>query len=180
MIGRWRRGLRRALRRDANRAAFLRVAGVDNRNLRLLHGTCRRHRPVILPLRGTILCRKPGSRGVIDQQRAAITTELIAARTLSGRCSGGLDGDRTDGCPRNGGDAFRFNSPVDKTMIMIAHVEVVDHRGLVENLRHLSRRQTTAAGMRVAKILGGNEGETILAQPPVEADADGTAAVIET
>jgi hypothetical protein len=66
-----------------------------------------------------------GARATYDQ-RAAITTELVGARAMSGRRGGVPDGDGTDGCMGNGGDVFRINPPVGK--IATVTIEIVDYR----------------------------------------------------
>ena len=79
---------------------------------------------------------------------------------------------------RDGSDMFRINSAVGRFAAVA--VEIVDDCGLVENLLYLGRSDAMAMGMRIAKILSGNKGKTIFAQPPVEADADGAPVVEET
>ena len=97
---------------------------------------------------------------------------------MSGRRGGVPDGDRTDGCMGDGGDAFRINPPVGQAAAVT--VEIVDDRGLIVNLRDLGRCRAIMARMRVAKMLYRNKRETICAQTPVETDADGASAIKET
>jgi len=89
------------LHRDADRVAFLLAAGGDDGNLRLFNLPCWRRRLISVRLRGIVLCRRhgwhraivfvfAGNRMVhkvraIHDQGAAIVTELIAARAVSGR-----------------------------------------------------------------------------------------------
>ena len=77
-----------------------------------------------------------------------------------------------------GGDMFRRNSAVDE--VVIVNVEVVDHRGVIVNLRYLCRSGAKAARMRVAKIPCRHKRETIHAQTKVESNADVAALVKET
>jgi hypothetical protein len=98
-----------------------------------------------------ILCRRNGLRRAIvsisagswiirkirpiHDQCAAITTELVGARAMSGRRGGVPDGDGTDGCVGDGGDVFRINPPVGQ--VTTVTVEIVDDRGVIVNLRYL-------------------------------------------
>lgn len=81
--------------------AFLRVTCGGIGSLRLSNWSCWRRRPIVVRLRGTILCRRPelrrrivpvsaGGRIVhkvrtVHDKCETIATELIAARTASGR-----------------------------------------------------------------------------------------------
>src|SRR5208283_3004508 len=134
---------RRRLRQDADRVAVLRTMGGDNGNLRLPDR-----------LRRMILRRRPGMRRTRDDQGAAIAAELVAARARSGRRGHGPDGDGMDGSPSDGRNVFRLNPPVDESATL--NVEIIDDRGLVENLRHLGRSHTITARVRIAEKLGGN------------------------
>ena len=146
--------------------------------LRLSNWSCLRRRPIVVRLRGMIMCRRRGLRRATDDQRVAIATELIAARAMSGRRGGVPDGDGTDGCVGDGGDVFRINPVVGQ--VVTVTVEIVDDRGLIENLRDLGRCRAIVAWMRIAKMLGRNKRETICAQTPVETDADCASAIKET
>lgn len=124
------------------------------------------------------LSRRPGLRRAAYNQRAAIATELIEVRAVSVRGGGFPDGNGTDGYVGDGINVLRINPPVGQIAAVAA--EIIDHRGLIENLRDLGRGHTIAAWVRVAEMLGGNKRETVLAQAPVESDADCTAPIKET
>lgn len=154
------------MRRDANCAALLRLpVGL---------GLRWRQAVVSVPNRGRMV---QGARAA-DDQRAAIATELVPARAAVERGGGMLDGDGVDGDMGGGGDMFRRDAAVDD--VMIVNIEVVDHGRLVVNLRHLARGHAMAVRIRVAKKLGGDEHEAGFGQAPVETEADGAAAIIET
>lgn len=73
---------------------------------------------------------------------------------------------------------FRRNSAVDE--VVIANVEVVDHRGVIVNLCYLGRRHTMTAWMRVAKISCRHKRETVYVQTKIESNTDVAALVKET
>ena len=97
IIGRWRQGLHG----DMDRVAFLLAVGGDNGNLRLYNFPRWKRRLIAIQLQGMVLCRRHGWHRVIVSdfagnrmvhkvrpvhvQRAAIVTELIAVRAVSGR-----------------------------------------------------------------------------------------------
>ena len=111
----------------------------------------------------------------IHDQRAAIVTELIAARAVSGQRGGIPDGDGTNGCVGDSSDAFRINPMVDEAVI--THVEVVDDRGVVVNLRYLRCTDAKAAWVWITKMPDRHECETIHAQTKVESNANVAAPV---
>src|ERR1017187_8529211 len=104
-------------------------------------------------------CRIVHGAWAAYDQRAAITTELVGARAMSGRRGGVPDGDGTDGCVGDGGDVFRINPPVGQ--VAAVAVEIVDNRGVVVNLRHLRWSGAKAVWVRVAKMTDRHKQETV-------------------
>jgi hypothetical protein len=141
-----------------------------------------------------ILWRKPGlQRAIVSvsagsriihgawaayDQRAAIATELVGARAVSGREGGIPDGDGTDGCMGNGGDVFRIDPPVGKSAALT--IEIVEYRGVIKNLRDLGRCHAITARMRVEKMSNWHKRETIPTQAEIETDADGEPVIKES
>ena len=182
------------MHRDADRVAFLRAASGDDGNLRLSNLPGWRRRLIAIRLRRMVLCRRRGWQRVIDSgfagnrmihkmraihgQGAAIVTELIAMRAVSGRRGGIPDGDGMDGCVGDSGDVFRINPMVDEVVIM--HVEVVDDCGVIVNLRYLRCTDAKAAWVWITKMPDRNECETIHAQTKVESNANVAAPVKKT
>ena len=154
------------LHRAANRVAFLGTVGGDDGNLRLSHLPGWRHRLIAVRLRRMVLCRRhgwhrtivsvfTGNRMVhkvraIHGQGAAVVTELIAARAVSGRRGGIPDGDGMNGRSGDSSDVLWINPMVDE--VVVANLEVVDDRGAVVNLCHLRSRGAKAAWVRITKM----------------------------
>src|ERR1017187_1132786 len=122
-------------------------------------------------------CRIVHGAWAAYDQRAAITTELVGARAMSGRRGGVPDGDGTDGCVGNGGAVFRINPPVGQ--VATVTVEIVDDRGVVVNLCYLRWSGAKTAWVRVTKMTDRHERETIYAQTKVESKTDVEAPIKE-
>jgi hypothetical protein len=80
-----------------------------------------------------------------------------------------------NGCSGGGGDMFRRNSAVDE--VVIANIEVVDHRGVIVNLRYLCWSSAKAVWVRVTKMTDRHKRETIHAQTKVEPNTNAAALV---
>ena len=114
----------------------------------------------------------------IHGQGAAVVTELIAARAVSGRRGGIPDGDGMNGRSGDSSDVLWINPMVDE--VVVANLEVVDDRGAVVNLCHLRSRGAKAAWVRITKVPDRNERETIHVQTKVESNAYVVAPVKKT
>ena len=108
----------------------------------------------------------------INDQRAAF--DLFAATAARGRFAN-CDLVNRHFC--HSGDVLRINAEVDNGVTAAVHVEIIDDRGAIKNLRDLRPPDAITRGVRIAKISRRHKCEKIYTDAKIETRADNCAVV---